>query len=166
MFQSNPRGKPYLAGPDADRLYFNLSHSGELALMVVSCQPQAGIDLEYIRPLDNLTSLSHRCFSEYENQQIDSLPASEKQTAFFNTWTRKEAFIKALGDGLSYPLDQFEVSLLPGEPTRLVHIAGSKSEARNWTLQEVRPAPGYAGAYAVRQTGVNTQFRQWVWDED
>ena len=165
VFRSTAFGKPHLAGSQADQLYFNLSHSGEIALLGVACRPQIGVDVETIRPIDDLMSLARNCFSTNEYQQLDVLSDSQKLAVFFTIWTRKEAFIKAIGDGLSYPLDQFEVSTHLEEPSRIVQVAGSIHEAQTWTLQAVQPAHGYAGAIAIRETGVRTNYWDWDWEK-
>ena len=166
LFRSSAYGKPYLAGSQADQLYFNLSHSGEIALLGVACRPQIGVDVETIRPIDDLMSLARNCFSTNEYEQLDALPDSQKLAVFFTIWTRKEAFIKAIGEGLSYPLDLFEVSTHPDEQGRIVHIAGSIQEAQTWTLQAVRPAHGYTGAIAIRETSLSTNYWDWAWEKD
>ena len=166
LFRSNAFGKPYLTGSRADQLYFNLSHSGEIALLGIACKPQIGVDVEAIRPLDDLMSLASSCFSENEYHQLDALPPDLKLVSFFTIWTRKEAFIKAIGDGLSFPLDQFEVSTHPHEPSRIVHIAGSLQEAQNWSLFAMQPAHGYASAVAIRETSADINYRYWIWEKD
>lgn len=159
-YQVTSKGKPFLA--NSSELYFNLSHSHERALVAITNSHPIGVDIEQIRPLDDLNALARQCFSAYEYQQFAALPAPDNLQGFFNAWTRKEAFIKAIGDGLSYPLANFDVSLLPGEPARLLAIASAPHEASEWTLQAVNAGAGYAAAFAVRATEVTVQYLDWI----
>jgi 4'-phosphopantetheinyl transferase len=156
-FHYGPYGKPTLeAGGD---LHFNLSHSGNAALLGVTRGREIGVDLEQVRTRDSLVELAQRFFAPAEVAALATVPAAQKEQAFFNCWTRKEAFIKASGEGLSRPLDQFTVSLRPGEPARLLAVAGDPDEAARWTFQALLPWPGYAACLAVRG-GVGT-LRLW-----
>jgi 4'-phosphopantetheinyl transferase len=141
-------GKPALA--EGDELRFNVSHSGDAALLAVTRGRDLGIDLEEVRARDNLEELARRFFASDEVAALATVVAGEKEQAFFNCWTRKEAFVKALGEGLSRPLDQFTVSLRPGEPARLLAVAGDSNEAARWTFRALDPWPGFAGCLAVR----------------
>jgi 4'-phosphopantetheinyl transferase len=105
--------------------------------------------------------IAERFFSIKENAVFRALPESKKKEAFFNCWTRKEAFIKAIGDGLSRPLDKFDVSLVPGEPSRLLRIEGDSKAASAWTIQELKPAFGFAAAIAVEAR--RWQLHCWQW---
>jgi 4'-phosphopantetheinyl transferase len=82
---------------------------------------------------------------------------------FFNCWTRKEAFLKALGDGLHYPLDAFEVSLAPGEPARILRVAETPGEDCGWCLESFIPAPGYVGALVTRTANTAAPAVRAVW---
>lgn len=162
QFHYNAYGKPALApahGPGP--LRFNLSHSGGLALYAFANSREIGVDVEHIRTdLDHAQIAAHT-FSALENALLSSLPADVQPVAFFNCWTRKEAYIKAHGLGLSLPLDQFAVSLAPGEPARLLHTAGAPQEAERWSLQALAPGPGYAGALAAE--GLAWHLKCWQW---
>jgi 4'-phosphopantetheinyl transferase len=153
-FQYSARGKPALA-PALNRahpaLNFNVSHSHELALLAFAHNPAVGIDLEYIRPETAGEQIAERHFSAQETASLRALPLHMQPRAFFHCWTRKEAFVKATGDGLSRPLDQFSVSLVPGEPARLLDIRGETQEPANWLLQDLDTGPGYAAALAVQK---------------
>lgn len=156
------RGKPALAAIDTDRtLHFNLSHSEGLAMYAITRDREIGIDLEYIRSVPDAEQIAARFFSCRENAVFRALPPGQKQAAFFNCWTRKEAYIKAIGDGLAFSLDQFDVSLSPGEPARLLGIKGSSTAAAQWSLQELTPAPGYVAALAVEGHGWRLMCWQW-----
>lgn len=152
QFNYSARGKPALANTD-EVLYFNLSHSQGLALYGVSRDFNLGIDLEYIRPMSDLEQLAKRFFSPGEYTAIASLPDDEKQRAFFQAWTCKEAYLKATGDGLAGGLAEVEVSLIPGEGARLIRIAGNPQAALSWSLAQIIPAPDYMAAVAVAGEG-------------
>lgn len=147
-------GKPYLAGSLAvSGLHFNLAHSGDLALLAFARGRRVGVDVEQIRPLPELMTIANRYFTANEAAQISALPEEERRAAFFACWTRKEAFIKALGAGFALPPDRFEVSLGAGEPPRLVAVKGMPGEAGRWTLAAWEPRPGYSAALAVEGSG-------------
>jgi 4'-phosphopantetheinyl transferase len=149
-FEYQPRGKPVLAASAREReLYFNVSHSHGLALFAVSAGLPIGVDLEQIRPVRDLDGLVERFFAVEERDQWRRLPEAARPLAFFHGWTRKEAWLKATGSGLSFPLDQFCVSLEPEAP-RLLSIRGDSAEAACWRLESCAPAPGFVAALAVR----------------
>ena len=149
-FSYSPYGKPALTGEDDGRaLRFNVSHSHGVALYAVAREREVGVDVEYVRHDMVGESIAERFFSAREVATLRSLPAEVQPEAFFNCWTRKEAFIKAIGEGLSFPLDQFEVSLDPGEPAALINIRDDPQEASRWSLQSLPVDEGYVAALAV-----------------
>lgn len=163
-FCHGPYGKPHLAAPTygaGDALRFNLAHSHELALYAFTRGREIGVDLEYIRRALDVGQIAARFFSSGENAVLDALPTDQKQEAFFNCWTRKEAYIKAIGDGLAQPLHQFDVSLAPGKPARLLSVKGDPEEASRWSLKALIPAPDYVAALAVEGHGWELQCWQW-----
>ena len=160
QYQIQENGKPLLA--NMPQLHFNLAHSHELALIAVTQLGEIGVDVEFIRPLQDMVQLARQCFSMQEFLQFKDLPASERHQAFFTCWTRKEAFLKALGFGLAYPLENFTVSLLRNEPGRLVMVAGNPDEAAKWTLQGIDIDPDYAAAYALREANPIVKYKDWV----
>lgn len=163
-FCCGPYGKPGLAKMPStreNRLYFNLAHSQGLALYAVTREHEIGVDVEYIRAIPEMEQIAARFFSAQENAVLRSLPPGQRQEAFFNCWTRKEAYIKAIGDGLAQPLAEFNVSLAPGEPTRLLSIKGDVQAAALWSVQALTPAPGYVAALAVK--GHEGQLKYWRW---
>ncbi len=163
-FCSNAYGKPSLQSPShGATLHFNLSHSAGLALYAFAYSRQIGIDVEYKRADVQYEELAKYTFSPYENEVLRTLPANLKFDAFFNCWTRKEAYIKARGKGLSIPLDLFDVSLKPGEPAVLLQSREDAQEITRWSFQELTPRTGYAGALAVE--GGWWQLRYWQWQE-
>jgi len=145
-FDLNEFGKPELAGSE---IMFNLSHSHGLALFAVTRGRAIGIDIERIREEMTIGKIARRFFSPAEASALSALPAHQQAEAFFNCWTRKEAWIKARGQGLSIALNSFEVSLAPGEPARLRATRPDPEEASRWSLVALACEPGYAAALAV-----------------
>jgi 4'-phosphopantetheinyl transferase len=139
-FLIGPQGKPTLHD---GRLSFNLSHSGAVAIVAVAPgEVDLGIDVEHVRPMANMEKLVGRFFSPLERTALSSQPLERREAAFFRLWTRKEAFIKATGKGLTRPLDSFTVSL--GEPPTII-----KPLLPDWSLHHLEPAPDYVGTLAV-----------------
>ncbi|MBW4575008.1 MAG: 4'-phosphopantetheinyl transferase superfamily protein [Aphanothece sp. CMT-3BRIN-NPC111] len=154
------RGKPTLAEAfGGGRLRFNLSHSQGLALYAIALDREIGIDLEHIRPMADAEQIAKRFFSPREHATILALPENEKQQAFFNCWTRKEAYLKAIAEGLAHSLDQVEVTLAPGEPAQLLNITRSPDSTKIWSIKELTPASGYVAAIVVE--GDNWCLRCW-----
>jgi 4'-phosphopantetheinyl transferase len=145
-FNYGSKGKPALAS--ATLIQFNMTHSGSLAAVALTLGCQIGVDIERIRPLSEIKQIAGRFFCPEEASEIMSVPPSERERAFFCCWTRKEAYVKAIGDGLSAPLDQFRVTLLPGQPARFVHLGNNNDDAEDWTLHDLTLAPNYAAALA------------------
>ncbi len=163
-FSYSPRGKPALRSDSAGgALNFNLSHSGGLALYAVTRHRQIGIDLEILRPMPDAEKIAARFFSANESAALGHLPPTHKQEAFFLCWTRKEAYLKAVGQGLT-GLDDVEVSLTPGEPAKILSISGDIKEASRWSLQHLTPASGCVGAVAVEGHGFSLSCWQWEFD--
>jgi 4'-phosphopantetheinyl transferase len=161
-FSSNDFGKPFLAFPaPSHQLQFNVSHSQGFALYAFTYQRQVGIDVEYKRAGLDYEALAKVSFSPDEQARLHALPYELKQEAFFNCWTRKEAYIKARGQGFSMPTDQFDVSFLPGEPAALLQNREDPREITRWSLHELSPGTGYAGALAVE--GVGWSLHCWQW---
>ncbi len=145
-FTYNAYGKPAL--PDAP-LSFNLSHSGEVALIAVAAAGRLGVDIEAAQADLAGLAIAEQFFSSAEVAALRGLPEAERVSAFFNCWTRKEAFVKARGEGLSFPLKAFDVSLAPGAPAALLHTRPDPAEAARWTLTALTPAEGYVAALAA-----------------
>jgi 4'-phosphopantetheinyl transferase len=161
-FSYSSYGKPALTtSPGKDWLRFNLSHSHELALYAITYGREVGIDIEYMRDKVSSEAIAEHYFSPREVTVLRALPVSLRREAFFTCWTRKEAYIKARGEGLSFPLDHFDVSLVPGEPAALLHTLGDPHEASRWSLQALAPAMGYAAALAVE--GHDWRLSCWQW---
>jgi 4'-phosphopantetheinyl transferase len=159
QFCYGKNGKPALADTfGKGKIRFNLSHSDEFAVYALSRDREIGVDIEHIRDIPEMERIAERFFSPQEKAVFHALPASRKKEAFFNCWTRKEAFIKATGDGLSWPLDSFDVSLVPGTPAKLLSIEGNVKAASQWLVQSLDYFPGYAGAFAVKGSGLQVKF--------
>jgi 4'-phosphopantetheinyl transferase len=148
-FVLGERGKPAIPGFP---LHFNLSHSDTMAACAVTRENEVGIDIERIRPMDDIENIARRFFHAEECRKLLALPQPEHALAFFRCWTRKEAYIKAIGDGLFAPLDGFEVTLAPAEPVAFVQIDNRPATAE-WSLFEFDAGPDYAGAVAIRGCG-------------
>lgn len=161
-FCYSPYGKPALATTPGQDISFNVSHSHGLAFYAVTRGREIGVDLERIREDLDCEQIAARFFSPHENAVLRALPAKLKPEAFFNCWTRKEAYIKAKGGGLSSSLDQFDVSLAPGEPATLLKTRGDPEEATHWSLRALRPGPGYVAALAVEGHGWRLACWQWL----
>jgi 4'-phosphopantetheinyl transferase len=160
QFYVGHRGKPYLMHSLGNvPLQFNLAHSKEIALYAFTCSREIGIDVEYVRDMPDAEKIALTSFSSLENKMLQSLPEHQRQEAFFNCWVRKEAYIKAIGNGLYHTLDRFDVSLAPGEPPRLVSIEGSAERASCWSMKSVTPEDGYVAALAVK--GSDFCFSYW-----
>lgn len=146
-FDQGPKGKPSLVGAPA--LHFNVSHSDERSVVAVARDGPLGVDIERLRPLADADDIARRFFSEREAAAYASLPEPLRPRAFFDCWTRKEAFIKALGEGLFLALDRFDVSVLPDDPVRLLAIDDDEAKAGQWSLVDFRIGEEFAGALAA-----------------
>ena len=139
-------GKPELAVDLSVDLKFNLSHSTGLALIAVTRGRDVGIDVERVDSRRADRQVAQRFFSSGEIAELRQFDGHDWVEAFFRCWTRKEAYIKARGEGLSFPLHRFEVSLGPDEPARILRVAGDEAETRRWSMLGLGPGPEYAGA--------------------
>ncbi len=161
-FRYNSYGKPALtAETGAEGFCFNLSHSYDTALYAVTHGREIGVDIERFRPDVEVEKLAERFFSPREAAVLRALPEDLRKEGFFNCWTRKEAYIKAEGEGMSIPLSAFDVSLTPGEPAALLRSQNSPQETSRWSLQALDPKPGYAAALAVK--GHDWELTCWQW---
>jgi len=143
-------GKPRLGGECGQgRVRFNVSHSGGLWACAVALHREVGLDIERIDPARAGDRIAERTFSPSEVVALRALPEGERVAAFHRCWTRKEAYLKARGFGISIPLDSFEVTLGPGEPARLLATRPDPADAGRWSLVDLNPGPGFAGALCV-----------------
>lgn len=153
-FDYNDYGKPAISSSQGPR--FNVSHSNGAALYVFSLSREVGVDVELLRDDVTILEIAEGIFAASEIDALRSLPSGQQVQGFFNCWTRKEAYIKALGEGLTHPLDRFAVSLAPNEPAHLLNTVDD-----GWSLIDVSPFPAYAGAVAV--SGTNPEIHCWDW---
>jgi len=161
-FSYGSHGKPILESTaNGDTIRFNVSHSNGMALYAFTRSREIGVDIEFIRSDLDVEQIAHRFFSPREIDALCKLPTHLRTSAFFVCWTRKEAYIKSRGEGLSLPLNQFDVSLTPGEPAALLSTRPDAEEAHRWSLIELNPAPGYVAALAVEGKQCELSYRQW-----
>ena len=154
------RGKPALAQWFAGSGWrFNVSHSSEVAVYAFSRGREIGVDVEAVRALRDPDDIAACFFSRRENAAYRALDPRDRQTGFFNCWTRKEAFIKALGDGLCHPLDRFDVSLAPGEPARILRVEDTPGTECGWRLDSFSPAAGFVAAVVTQDDGRQRALR-------
>jgi 4'-phosphopantetheinyl transferase len=154
-FDYGPQGKPALrSGSHEGQVQFNLSHSHGVALFAFAAGRQVGVDVELVRPDFAGEKIAERFFSSQEVMELRSLPAAVLDEGFFLCWTRKEAYIKARGEGLQIPLKSFHVSLTPGEPARL-----QADDSSRWSLRSLRLGGRYVGA--VVGEGNGWKLRGW-----
>jgi 4'-phosphopantetheinyl transferase len=140
-------GKPALAPRFADSdLRFNVSHCDDVALYAFSSGREIGIDVEGVHVIRDADDIAARSFSRRENEAYRALVPRDRPLGFFNCWTRKEAFIKALGDGLHHALDRFDVSLAPGQPAKILRVDNRHGDDCGWRMESFSPAPGFVAA--------------------
>jgi 4'-phosphopantetheinyl transferase len=158
IFTQGAQGKPSLPGTG---LEFNLSHSDGCGVLAVTRGRRVGVDVERIQPDRATLAVARRFFAPAEAAAVAAAAPAERALTFFRCWTRKEAYVKARGEGLSLPLDRFEVPLEP-EATRALTLArDDRAEADRWSLRELMPAPDHLGALVVE--GGGWTLCAWVW---
>jgi 4'-phosphopantetheinyl transferase len=155
-------GKPEIDGDDGT-FRFNMSHSHDTALVAVTLNRRVGVDLEYAgrAPAVDRMRLARRFFSEREYRELVALPESKQSSGFLACWTRKEAFVKARGEGMFALLSRFDVSVDPDRPPFLVETRWDASDAGRWTLIDLYPGPDYTAVLAVEGAGSETRCWQW-----
>jgi len=159
-FRYGPHGKPDLVNDRS--LKFNLTHAAGMALVALTKKHNIGVDLERIKVNVEFEEIAKQFFATGEVKNLLALPIDQRPQGFFNCWTRKEAFIKAKGNGLSFPLDQFEVALKPNEPAELLATKWDAKEASKWSLFELDPGEGFVGAVAI--DGPADVLKLWQYD--
>ena len=161
-FGYGPYGKPMLIPSDGSkRLCFNMSHSHGLALYGITRNRELGVDLERVASDFSIEEIAKQFFSAQEKSELSALPPSKKMRAFYACWTRKQAYIKARGEGLSIPLDQFDVSVNPEESAPSLHIRGKPEEGCRWFLTSFTPCPDYMAVLAVEGHRLKVRHRYW-----
>lgn len=155
-FDTQGNDKPILKTPQT--LKFNLSHSGDMILIAISPNLEVGIDVEMNKPLPDFANIVKSYFSKNEIDKLFNLSETDQLEGFYNCWTRKEAYIKATGQGLSTPLDQFSVSLIPGAAPKLTRVEWDPDELDNWTMFHIDAAQDYIGALCAAGESIQTSW--------
>ncbi|ACK73661.1 4'-phosphopantetheinyl transferase [Gloeothece citriformis PCC 7424] len=148
QFDYSPKGKPSLVGGGG--IKFNLSHSENMSLYGITRNSLIGVDIEYLRPVEDVAKLAQRFFCPREYEVISSLASGEIEKAFFRAWTAKEAFLKATGEGIGGGLDQVEIDLTTQESVKFLKIGNHTEAVNEWSLFPLMPAEGYIGAVVVK----------------
>jgi len=159
-FEYSPQGKPELAGAGRPGLRFKLSHSGDLAMVGLAREKRVGVDVEKVRPETVTDGLARDIMSAAEFRTFSLLPTEQRVEAFFNCWTRKEAFLKARGDGLACPLNEVEVTFAPGSEPRLVRAPGESEPSVDWLVSQFQPVSEYVAAIAIE--GRDANISRWI----
>ncbi|HEX5127808.1 MAG TPA: 4'-phosphopantetheinyl transferase superfamily protein [Rhodocyclaceae bacterium] len=156
-------GKPSLAWPDLPAFQFNLSHSHSLVLYAFTIGRQLGIDIERVRQDIDVPGIARHTFSEAERKVLASVTAESKVDVFFDCWTRKEAYVKARGEGMHFGLSSFDVSLHPQDAPALLRVKDNDEEASRWSFRSLNPHPGYKACLAAE--GHTWRLKCWHLDE-
>ena len=160
-FQYNEFGKPKIA--DNNPLHFNISHSRNIALFGFTNKMNVGVDVEWVNPNIEVKDIASSFFSTNEILKLLALPEKQQALGFFNCWTRKEAFIKAVGEGLSFPLDKFEVSLEPGKTAKLLATDWDPKAVSNWSMYTMSPKADFVGSLVIE--GIVEKVKFWNWQK-
>lgn len=155
-FTYSPTGKPELK-----EIQFNLSHSHDHAVLAITPNHRIGTDMEFVNPERATDAIATRFFAPNEAAKLQSLPPEERLEAFFQCWTRKEAYVKAIGSGLSLPLSSFEVTFGPNTPPSILQIQDPVETASHWRLYNIPSPQGYAAAVAVEGAQHELIFHIW-----
>ncbi len=159
QFEYGEQGKPYLK--DVEAPHFNISHSGKLLVMGFCKKHPIGVDVEKIKTDFDLAELAKQHFSKREIKALHNLKEKERDRAFYRCWTRKESFIKAIGTGLSFPLDAFSVSLDDDHKAQMLETTWQKEEKETWQLASFIPAEGYLAAACVQDPEIMMEYHNW-----
>jgi len=161
-FEYLTSGKPQLAAEQNPRLQFNVSHSANIALIAVGSEHRLGVDIEQIRSDVDTNSLAERFFSVRERAGLQALPDPIRVLGFFACWTRKEAFLKATGDGFSFPLADFSVTTHPDLDSRLEDIKGNTEAGKQWFLADLSVVDGFRATVALERSYSRLETYAWV----
>ncbi len=151
------KGKPYI---ESSPVKFNLAHSGGKAFYAFALNIEVGIDLEKIKEMPDAADIAERFFSEDEVNEFRTVEKDNIETAFFNCWTRKEAFIKAIGEGLSHPLADFSVTLKPGDEPKFLMIKNKPDEVKEWSLFDIEAESNFISSLALKAKNVNIIYKE------
>ncbi len=161
-FQYGEHGKPHVDPKrHATSLRFNLSHSGDIAVLAVTDTCEVGVDVEYVKKELKALDIARRYFSPKESAALESVSLTDQQLAFFQGWTRKEALLKALGVGLHFPLKDCEVSLLPKEPAKIISVVGHPEASHDWSIYSFSPKDDFIVAVVMTESNDNWEVQQW-----
>jgi len=160
-FQYSKFGKPSIAGNNF--LQFNISHSQNIALLAFTNKFNIGVDVEFVNPNIEIKDIAERFFSTNEIMNLFGLPEKEQALGFFNCWTRKEAFIKAVGEGLSFPLNNFEVSLEPNQQAKLLATHWDPKAVSKWSMHSILPGANFVGCLVIE--GLVQKVKFWNWQK-
>lgn len=155
-FSYSEHGKPFLRDSPVK---FNLAHSNFQVVYAVSIDTEVGIDIEYKKKIPDAFHIAERFFSQYEKDDLKKVAGEKTEEVFYNCWTRKEAFIKATGKGLSMPLDEFSVSILPGEKPELLWLKSNPEDVKEWSLFDIHVSTDYKASLAVRKKGLRITYK-------
>jgi 4'-phosphopantetheinyl transferase len=147
LFQYTSHGKPFI---ERCGIEFNLSHSGDWVLFAFSSSAEIGVDIEHTRPMPDMRDVAKQNFAAAEFAHWEATPEQDRPDAFYRCWTRKESFIKAIGEGLSCPLDSFEVAFDVDQSARLTRVNDDESQAAQWWMADLPGFAGYAAAVTAR----------------
>lgn len=159
FFHYTEFGKPAIAGNHS--LQFNISHAQNIALFAFIRKFNIGVDVEFVNPQIEVKDIATNFFSANEISKLLALPGNQHTLGFFNCWTRKEAFIKAVGEGLSFPLDQFEVSLEPDKPAKLLATNWEPEAVSKWSIYSISPGANFVGSVAIEGLVEDVKFWDW-----
>jgi 4'-phosphopantetheinyl transferase len=162
LFTYGAHGKPRLSQQHSRMgIQFNLAHSDGKAIYAITLNREVGVDIESIKYEIPFKDIAEHFFSGAELTALRDLPQEMQRIAFYKCWTRKEAFIKALGDGLSCPLADFDVSVMPGEPAKLLNVRWAPEEASRWFMKDIDAVPGFSAALVFSGSHCRMHVSQW-----
>src|SRR5215203_285073 len=161
-FQYSEFGKPSIANNHS--LQFNISHSRNIALFAFTKKFNIGVDVEFVNPNIEVKEIAARFFSTNETKNLLALPEQQQTLGFFYCWSRKEAFIKAVGEGLSFPLDKFEVSLEPNKPAKLLATNWQPKDVSKWSIYSLSPEANFVGSLVIE--GLLEKVKCWNWQKN
>ncbi len=159
IFENKQYYKPRLVSHSGGNdIQFNLSHSGDMILIAVTRGPAVGIDVEHMRRIPDVLQIVNRFFSADERELLNTLSSEDFDEGFFTYWTSKEAFLKGMGKGLSYPLDKFSI-IFPNEGSAgVIYVHDDPINAHCWKIIRLSPGPGYSGALAIEELRSEPEF--------